>query len=131
MKWSLRSLNAKNYRSTVQCNSKTLPGVEFTIRRISLGRRIELAEAIREFGRELEFHQAGDSATDQVEAATLSANIDNVYLRWGLVSISGLQIDGASPTAELLFANGPEKLLREIVDRVKSECGLTDDERKN
>jgi hypothetical protein len=131
MKSLLRSLNTTNYRSTVQCNAKAFPGVEFMIRKISLGRRIELAQAIRELSQELEFQQAGNSTTDQVEAATLSARIDQVYLRWGLLSISGLRIDGEPPSADSLFSSGPESLLREIVDRVKAECGLTDDERKN
>jgi len=47
------------------------------------------------------------------------------------VGISGLLIDGQPATSDALFASGPEELLREVVDRIKRECGLTDDERKN
>ena len=108
-----------------------MPGVSFTIRRISLGRRIELAQAIRDLAQELEFQQAGDSPKEQVQAAVLSARIDQVYLGWGLAGISGLLIDNHAATADALFASGPEELLREVVDRIKRECGLTDDERKN
>ncbi len=108
-----------------------MPGVEFTIRKISLGRRIELAEAIRDLAEELEFRQAGDGSGDQVQAAVLSAKIDTIYLRWGLRSVSGLRIDGEEPTPQILFSSGPEPLLREIVGRIRGECGLTDEERKN
>ncbi len=93
--------------------------------------RIELAQAIRELAQELEFHEAGNTAREQVEAATLSAKIDLVYMRWGVLSIGGLLIDGQEVTPELLYQSGPEELLREIVDRIKSECGLSDDDRKN
>jgi hypothetical protein len=131
MKSLLRSLRPVRYRSTILCESATVPGATFTIRRMSLGRRIELAHAIRDLAQELEFHQAGESVPDQVEAASLSARIDQIYLCWGLVTVSGLRIDGNSTTANTLYAVGPEMLLREIVDRIKSECGLSDDERKN
>jgi hypothetical protein len=131
MKSLFRSLKPSKYRSAVDCESSAVPGVAFQMRRMSLGRRIELAEAIRDLAQELEFHQAGESPKEQVEAAVMSARIDRVYLRWGLLKISGLSIDGRPATAEALFADGPEGLLREIVDRIKSECGLTDDHRKN
>ena len=131
MKLLLRSPKPVQYRSAIQCDSASFPGVSFTIRRVSLGRRIELAKDIRDLATELEFHQAGESAKDQVEAAVQSARIDQVYLRWGLLAISGLEIDGELPTVDTLFSGGPERLLREIVDRIKGECGLTDDERKN
>jgi hypothetical protein len=113
MRLPLRSLRPVRYRSAIQCDSASFPGASFTIRR------------------EQEFHEAGESAKDQVAAAELSARIDQVYLRWGLLAISGLEIDGELPTADTLFSRGPEGLLREIVDRIKGECGLSDDERKN
>jgi hypothetical protein len=131
MKLLLRLLRPVRYRSAIQCDSASYPGVSFAIRRVSLGGRIELAKDIRELSTELEFHQAGESAKDQVEAAILSARIDLVYLRWGLLAISGIEIDGELPAVDALYSRGPERLLREIVDRIKGECGLTDDERKN
>lgn len=131
MKWLLRSLNRPRYRSAVVCDSRAVPGVRFTIRRMSLGRRIELAQAIRDLAQQLEFHEAGNTAREQVEAASLSAQIDLVYLRWGVLSIAGVSIDGEEATPERLYQSGPEALLREIVDRIKNECGLSDDDRKN
>jgi hypothetical protein len=131
MKLLLRSLKPIQYESEIRCVSRALAGVSYTIRRISLGRRIEIAEAIRDLAQELEFQQAGGTPGEKVQAAVLSARIDQVYLRWGLTKISGLVIDGQPATAETLFASGPEGLLHEIVARIKAEYGLTDDERKN
>ncbi len=131
MRSPLRSLRPVRYEGSIRCASDTIPGVTFTIRRMSLGRRIALAEAIRDLAQEMEFQQAGQSVKDQVQAAVLSGRIDLIYLRWGLSSISGLLVDSQPATADQLFASGPEDLLREIVDRIKRECGLTDDERKN
>ena len=128
---SLKRPGDRRYRSTVKCSSQAMPGVRFRIRRISLGRRIALAEAIRELAAELDFQRAGSSAEDQVKAASLAARIDRVYLEWGVAAISGLRIDGQPATPERLFADGPEELTREIVDRIKSECGLNEEERKN
>ncbi len=131
MRLRLRSLNPVRHRSTIDCAAESIRGVTFTIRRVSLGRRLELAEAIRGMAQELEFHHAGESIQSQVDAAVLAARIDQVYLRWGLVKIEGLTIDGDEPTADVLFERGPENLLREIAGRIKSECALSDDERKN
>lgn len=128
---SLKRPAERNYRSTVRYTSRAMPGVRFRIRRISLGRRIALAEAIRELAAELEFQRAGSSAEDQVKAASLAARIDRVYLDWGVTAITGLRIDGHPATPERLFSDGPEALTREIVDRIKSECGLNEQERKN
>lgn len=131
MKSLLRSLSPVKYRSAVRCTSPSIPGVTYTIRRMSLARRIRLAHAIRDLAQELEYRQSGETVRDQVEAADLSARIDRCYLEWGLMEISGLVIDGARPTAHALYTAGPEAFLREIVNRIKSECGLSDDERKN
>lgn len=131
MRLLLRSLKPVSYRSSVRCISATVPGAVFTVRRMSLARRIELAHAIRQLAVEMEYRQSGSDVQDQVEAAILSANIDRTYLKWGLIDVAGIVIDGCRPTAHMLYAVGPESLLREIVNRIKSECGLSDDERKN
>ena len=52
--------------------------------RISVGRRIELARRIREIGRKVEFLEAGQDPREKLEAAVLAAEIDRVYLEWGL-----------------------------------------------
>jgi hypothetical protein len=106
-------------------------GVRYEIRRISFGRRIELARRIREVGRKAEYLEAGNDVRDKLEATVLGAEIDRVYLDWGLVGVEGIEIDGEAATPQSLIDAGPVELAAEILGRIKAECGLTDDERKN
>jgi hypothetical protein len=105
--------------------------VRFEIARISFGRRIELARRIREIGRKVEYLEAGSDARDKLEATVLAGEIDRVYLEWGLMTVEGLTIDGEAATPALLIERGPADLAAEILARIKRECGLTEDERKN
>lgn len=105
--------------------------MEFAIRKMSFGRRIELARCIREIGQRLEFLEAGSDVKDRIDANILAREVDAIYLRWGLASIEGLTLDGEAPTAERLLECGPEALTSEILMRIKAECGLSDEERKN
>jgi hypothetical protein len=66
-----------------------------------------------------------------VDAALLAGEIDRVYWEFGLESIEGLDINGEAATAATQFEQGPEALTREILDRIKQNCQMTDDERKN
>jgi hypothetical protein len=50
---------------------------------------------------------------------------------WGLEEIHGLELDGQPATAESLIERGPEELFVEALAAVKSECGLSENERKN
>ena len=59
------------------------------------------------------------------------AEIDHAYLTWGLIGVEGLEIDGAEATAAGLIEAGPVELAAEILARIKAECGLSEDERKN
>lgn len=120
-----------HYESTVKHESKTHAGVSFTVRRMSLGRRMELARRIREMAARLEFLEAGQDPKDKVEAALAAAGVERVYLEWGLAEVQGLEIDGQPATPESLIEAGPEELCREIAAAVKAECGLTEAERKN
>lgn len=120
-----------NYQSTRTVNSATCEGVGFTIARLSFGRKLELTRLVRELGKRIEFYQAGESPSEKLDAAIAGAEIDNVYLDWGLISIDGLEIDGCPADKQLLIAAGPDALCREIVGEIRRECGLTDEEIKN
>ena len=96
-----------------------------------MARRIELARRIREIGRKIEFLEAGQDAREKLEAAFLAAEIDRVYLEWGLAEVQGLEIDGEPATPALLIEKGPMELSSEVLGRIKAECGLGADERKN
>ncbi|HLX44663.1 MAG TPA: hypothetical protein VKR43_14555 [Bryobacteraceae bacterium] len=122
---------AEKYASSVWLDSETRAGVRFGILRISFGRRIELARRIREIGRKAEFLEASGDARERLEATVLGAEIDRAYLEWGLIGVEGMEIDGAAATAESLIEAGPVELMAEILARIKRECGLTEDERKN
>jgi hypothetical protein len=121
---------AVDHSSSVWFDSQCCAGVRYVVRRVSLGRRIDLARRLREIGRKLEFLQAG-GAGEQFEAAVVKNEIERVYLEWGLEGLEGLQIDGSEATPELLIERGPLDLAEEILGRIKAESGLSEAERKN
>jgi hypothetical protein len=119
------------YESTVSIASKAAPGVNFTIHRISFGRRMELSRRVREITRKAEFLEASTELHEKIEANILAQEIDAMYLEWGLVRLNGLIIDGESASAARLLEKGPEEVAREIVGAIKEQCGLSTAERKN
>jgi hypothetical protein len=98
---------------------------------MSLARRIDLTKRVRELGRKLEFLKSREGDDERIDSALLSHEIDRTYLEWGLVDVSGLEIDGEMATPELVVLKGPEELCHEAADAIKAECHLTEDERKN
>jgi hypothetical protein len=60
-----------------------------------------------------------------------AAEVEKIHLEWGLEGVEGLEIDGKAATVEDLIAKGPETLTQEIVRAIRSECGLSEAERKN
>jgi hypothetical protein len=116
-------------RSTV--NSKTYPGVTFVIARMSFGRRVELMKRVRDLAAKAEFFQAGCDEKNKMEASLLGAEIDRLYVEWGLEGVLGLELDGAPATPGALIERGPEELFREALEAVRNECGLSETERKN
>lgn len=120
-----------NYESTRIVESKTYPGVTFTVRKMSFERRMELIRSVRQSSGELEFRAASESVEDQLGVAAINATMESIYIRWGLESLEGIQIDGAAADADALLRRGPEALCHEIAAEVRRECGLTEQERKN
>jgi hypothetical protein len=131
MKSTLLSRNPVEYQSGSWQDSATFPGVRFRVVKMSVLRRVELTRLARDLWDEFEFHNAGSTTRDSIQAAMISAELDRVYLGWGLEAIEGLFIDGEPATVELAIAKGPEPLCREVVDAIKASCGLTEEERKN
>ena len=124
------SLNTSwNSRKVVA--SEERPGVEFVIARMTFGRRIELMREVRNLAARLEYFEAGQDARNGMEASLLGAEIDRLYIRWGLEEVRGLELDGVPATAESLIGNGPEELFLEALTAVRAECGLLENERKN
>ena len=119
------------YESMVDFCSEWAPTVRYRIERMSFGRRLELTREVRGLLARQEFHAAGESPLDRVEASALAMEVDHLYWNWGLLSVEGLSIGGEAATKETLLARGPEPLVHEILSAIKRECGLTEDERKN
>jgi hypothetical protein len=120
-----------NYESSSRIESNLRPGVIFVVAKMSFGRRIELIRRIRELTLKCEFLNAGESVEEKLHGALLSAEIDRLYVDWGLLELIGLEVDGVGATPELLASTGPEDVFREALSAIKASCGLTEDERKN
>ena len=98
---------------------------------MSFGRRLELLKRLRGFAIACEVQRSGNTADDKVGAAINEAEMRKTYLDWGLAEVSGLTIDGEPATCVSLFEAGPEELCSEIAERIRSECFLSEQERKN
>jgi len=128
---SLPSDEVLRYESSVRKDSACYPGVSYSIHRMSFGRRSELLHEIRRIGARMEYLEAGQELKDRIEASLTGSEIDAAYFRWGLREVEGLEIDGETPTPDVLLACGPEALVREILASIKAECTLGPDEAKN
>ena len=126
-----RAHGALHYESVLWIDSTVAPGARFAIHRVSFGRRMELSRKIRELSRKAEFLAAGTELHEKIEANILAQEIDALYLRWGLVRVEGLIIDGELTTTERLLDEGPEGFVREIVTAIRAQCGLSEAETKN
>jgi hypothetical protein len=120
-----------SYESLAVVESQVASGVKFTVAKMSFGRRTELMRQVRELARRMEFLEAGKDSGEKMDAALLRVEIDRLYVRWGLRTISGLELDGVEATPESLAEAGPEALFREAVAVVRAQTGLTAEERKN
>jgi hypothetical protein len=120
-----------DYESYEVVPSKVHPGVTYTVNRMSFGRRLELMRRVREIAPKLECFQGGTSKQDQIESGLLSAEVDRLYLEWGLKEIGGLTIDGEPADPAKLAESGPEELFTEAVRCVRAACHLSQAEIKN
>ncbi len=92
---------------------------------------MDLMHQVRSLAAKQEFFRAGDSDEDQMDSGLLSAEIDRLYLKWGLSEVHGLIIDNQEATVDTLMESGPEEIFLEALQFVKNECGLSEAERKN
>jgi hypothetical protein len=124
------SQRAVQFLSIEWYQSRSLPGVKYAIRRITLAQRIELARRARELAGQNEYLRTGD-AVDQLEATMGDLLVEKLYLDWGLAEVTGLSIDGTAVSAADVIQRGPERLTHEIAQTLRSYLVLTDEERKN
>lgn len=119
------------YEPILTITATWAPEISYRIERMSFGRRLELTRQVRTLLSKHQFHSASDEPLDQVEASALAMEIDELYWHWGFHDIEGLAIGGEPATKTSLLERGPEPLVLEILARIKEECGLTEQERKN
>jgi hypothetical protein len=86
------------YDSCARVDSKVRPGVAFVISKMSFVRRMDLIRGIRELSLKCEFLNAGESSVEKLEAALLAAEIDRLYVSWGLQDLTELEVDGVAAT---------------------------------
>src|SRR5579885_3814539 len=113
-------MDAMTYESVSVVESKAAPGVMYTVVKMSFARRMELMRRVRDLARRAEFEAAGGTTGGKMESALIEAEIDGLYLRWGLQAVSGLEVDGRPATPEVLAECGPEELFREAVAAVRA-----------
>ncbi|HVV45655.1 MAG TPA: hypothetical protein VHC72_10625 [Bryobacteraceae bacterium] len=111
--------------------SESMPGVVLVIGRMSFARRLELMTQVRDLAARLEYFDAANDGKNRMEASLLGAQMDRLYLAWGLEGVLGLSIDGEAATPEALVERGPEALVREALAAIRAECGLSEAEIKN
>jgi hypothetical protein len=121
----------QQWRSNTVVKSAAWPGVEIVVARITFGRRLDLMRRIRDLASRAEFLEAGASGKDRMDASLLGAEIDRLYVHWGVEEIRGISFDGNPADAASLIEIGPEDLFREALAAVKTESGLDENERKN
>ena len=121
----------KGYSSTRVVESRVRPGVRFCVLKMSFGRRVELMRRVREIARRVEFLATAEGVGEKMDAGLAQAEIERLYVTWGLKAVSGLVVDGEPATPEVLAETGPEDLFREALALVRAETGLNEEERKN
>ncbi|HVW11632.1 MAG TPA: hypothetical protein VHC90_23780 [Bryobacteraceae bacterium] len=122
---------AQAWASRKTVASASMPGVELVIARMTFARRLELMTRVRDLAARLEYFDAAQDGKNRMEASLLGAQMDRLYLGWGLDGVLGLSIDGEPATPESLVDRGPEPLVREALAAIRAECGLSEAEIKN
>jgi len=129
-------------RSKITHESKTVEGVRFTVRVLNQIRKAVREEGLVQVRAQIRAkHDAIRNAGDDVnqiatladEAAILaSKHVTPAYLRAGLISIEGLEIDDKPiTTVEDVLEFAPDELLDEILTACNDASGLSEEQQKN
>jgi hypothetical protein len=105
--------------------------VRYRIAKMSLRRRAALMQEVADLFAELEFQEAGTDCQSQLRARQLQLRLEAAYIRWGLLEVAGLVIDGEAADADRLLEHGPERLAHEVAQSIRTESGLSEAEVKN
>jgi hypothetical protein len=146
-----------NYESRTRVQSTACPGVTIVLNKITEGRRMELRKAlfassrrvrklladmepIRDRIRTLVADKQAELITheDLTQISSIREEMDeindlDVYPQWikmGVYSVEGLEIDGVPAKAEDI-PNGPPELYQEVLTEIQKVMGLSEEEIKN
>jgi hypothetical protein len=126
-----RSGESVEWESAYWRESESTPGVRFKTVKMTLARRRDLTSRVRSMLNKARFHAVSGEAEEQMEASLLAVDADRMLLDWGLLEVTGLSIDGEAASVRSLIEAGPEELCREITEKIRRDCQLTEQERKN
>jgi hypothetical protein len=112
-------------------SSESCPGVTCRIRKITFQRRLSLLKGLRELAGRYEFTAAGDTTPDKYDAAVLQQEINKYYWHYFVQDVDGLNVDGVPAGPESVWTDGPDNLVREVLQVVVSRVFLSSDEAKN
>lgn len=149
------------YSSTLTVESKAFPGVTFVIRKMTEKRRTDFnlktaaaVQKIQSLTKEAALiaervGHSGDTLDTEtrfrIEAlnaemiSVIQGQLNPEYVRWGLKSVSGLDVEAEDPreddipikTAEDVIALAPPELFEEICGSVIAASGMSEEELKN
>ena len=142
-----------NFETKVTIESKVLPGVKVTFRRLSrmarakrdiaiASERVRLTEIYHERVKLSEpFQQEGSKVPFNVVMAIaklieedrqlMDERVKPATIRPGFVSAEGIQYDGKPATAELILENGPDEFVDEVYELISEHSALTVEQQKN
>lgn len=91
----------------------------------------EIAEVEASFYEEPFDVQSEKHELGQESLRAIATDYNPTLVRWGLVEIQGLQINGQAAGVEELLSSGPQHLVYEIVQAIEQAMGLSGEELKN
>jgi len=135
-----------NYCSKTTHESKTCPGVSFSLKKMTERRRILREMTVADLRTKVNEGSAAIKTAMENIDNTMAGGLDKLnrdfamllhaewypaWIRWGVASIENLDIDGKPATIETLIESAPTELLEEIFLTILKESGLSTVEEKN
>lgn len=134
------------YSSIREIDSKVLPGVKLRLKRLTEGRRTALRAALaeatarmRRISREMDAMAKLSPEEQDIEKLLeaqdrfdeiVATEVNPAWIRWGLASISGLEVDGEELGLDRLY-DWPAPLFKEALETIRAEADMSAEERKN
>ena len=121
--------------------SKTCPGVSYTLRAVSYGHRLRIAERLADTFEKSGLRLEQPDTIDTARALALQHDVDRIQIAEVLLGVRGLEVDGHSFDGDIekrgaegiaeLLDNAPGRLVSEIRQAIERELGLSAEEAKN